>query len=59
MTFADNLQQLPAITHLAALHLLDATGTVVATIENKPGKSGARTQRTWKSMTISPGLRVT
>ena len=41
MTFADNLQQLPAITHLAALHLLDATGTVVATIENKPGKSGA------------------
>ena len=39
MTFADNLQQLPAITHLAALHLLDATGTVVATIENKPGKS--------------------
>ncbi|KAF1018722.1 MAG: hypothetical protein GAK30_03524 [Paracidovorax wautersii] len=41
MTFADNLRQLPSIAHLAALHLRDATGHVVATIENKPGKAGS------------------
>ena len=41
MTFADNLKQLPAVTHLAALQLLNAAGDVVATLENKPGQSGA------------------
>ena len=41
MAFADNLKQLPAVSHLAALQLLDATGGVVATLENKPGQSGA------------------
>jgi hypothetical protein len=41
MAFADKLKQLPAVGHLAALQLLDATGKVVATIENKPGQSGA------------------
>ena len=41
MAFVDNLKQLPAVGHLAALQLLDATGCVVATIENKPGQSGA------------------
>lgn len=41
MAFADNLKQLPAVNHLAALQLLDATGHVVATLENKPGQSGA------------------
>ncbi len=40
-TFADNLRQLPAITHLAALQLIDAAGHVTATIENKPGKAGS------------------
>ena len=34
MPFADNLKQLPPITHLAELQLLDAFGVVVATIEN-------------------------
>ena len=34
MAFADNLRQLPAITHIAALHLLDDSGAVVATIPN-------------------------
>ena len=43
MTFAENLQQLPPITHIAALQLVNATGEVVATIENKPGKSGSVT----------------
>lgn len=41
MAFADNLQKLSPITHLAVLQLLDATGTVVACIENKPGKAGS------------------
>jgi hypothetical protein len=41
VTFADNLSQLPAVDHLVALQLLDASGQVVATIENKPGKAGS------------------
>lgn len=41
MTFADNLKQLPPVNHLAALQLRDAAGVVVATIENKPGKTGS------------------
>ena len=41
MPFADNLKQLPAITHLTELQLLDAFGAVAATIENKPGKAGS------------------
>ena len=41
MAFADNLAQLPPVTHLAELQLLDAAGNVVATIENKPGKAGS------------------
>jgi len=40
-TFADTLRQLPSVTHLAALQLLDASGQVVVTLENKPGQSGA------------------
>ncbi|HEX4892102.1 MAG TPA: DUF2322 family protein [Hyphomicrobiaceae bacterium] len=42
MAFADTLKTLPGIAHLAALQLIDeATGKVVDTIENKPGKSGS------------------
>ncbi|HRK40345.1 MAG TPA: DUF2322 family protein [Burkholderiaceae bacterium] len=41
MNFADNLKRLPPVTHLAALHLLNSEGNVVATIENKPGKAGS------------------
>ena len=41
MAFADNLKQLPPVSHLAALRLLDAAGQVVATIENKPGQAGS------------------
>ena len=43
MAFADNLKQLPSISHLAELQLLDAAGKVVASIENKPGKAGSLT----------------
>lgn len=41
MAFADNLKQLPRISHLAAIQLLDGDSTVVATIENKPGQAGS------------------
>lgn len=41
MAFADNLKQLPAIDHLAALELIDGAGNVTAVIENKPGKAGS------------------
>ncbi len=41
MVFADNLKQLPPVTHLAALQLLDASGALVASIENQPGKAGS------------------
>lgn len=41
MAFADNLRQLPKISHLAALHLLTPDDTIAATIENKPGQAGS------------------
>ena len=40
-TFADNLRQLPPVTHLRELQLLSGSGEVLATIENKPGKAGS------------------
>jgi hypothetical protein len=41
MGFAENLKQLPKVSHLAALQLLDANGEVLASIENKPGQAGS------------------
>lgn len=41
MAFADNLRQLPPVTHLAALELLDDAGQVIAQIPNQPGKAGS------------------
>ncbi|MBW7860256.1 MAG: DUF2322 family protein [Rhodocyclaceae bacterium] len=41
MAFADNLRQLPGVSHLAALALIDENGAAVATIENKPGQAGS------------------
>lgn len=41
MAFADNLKQLPRISHLAAIKLLDGDGTVAATIENKSGQASS------------------
>lgn len=43
MAFADNLKQLPGISHLAALQLLDAEGELVGQVENKPGQVGSLT----------------
>ena len=41
MGFAENLKALPGVSHLAAIQLLDREGTIVATIENKPGQTGS------------------
>ncbi|MCX7168213.1 MAG: DUF2322 family protein [Rhodocyclales bacterium] len=41
MTFADNLKQLPRISHLKAVQLIDSDDAVAATIENKPGQAGS------------------
>lgn len=43
MAFADNLKQLPGVSHLAALQLFNATGEQVASIEHKPGQVGSLT----------------
>ena len=43
MAFADNLKQLPGVSHLAALQLLDAEGEQLASIEHKPGQIGSLT----------------
>ncbi|HRP98393.1 MAG TPA: DUF2322 family protein [Rhodocyclaceae bacterium] len=41
MAFADNLKQLPKVSHLVALNLIGADDAVVATIENRPGQAGS------------------
>lgn len=41
MAFADNLKQLPRVSHLAAIQLLNRDGNVAATIENKAGQTGS------------------
>lgn len=41
MAFAQTLKQLPKVSHLAALQLIDEGGEVVATVENKPGQAGS------------------
>lgn len=39
--FADNLKQLPKVSHLEALRLLDGDGVELALIENKAGQIGS------------------
>jgi len=41
MAFSDNLKQLPGVSHLAALRLIDANARLAGTIENKPGQAGS------------------
>lgn len=41
MAFADNLQTLPTVEHLAAIELVNAQGDLVTRIENKPGQAGS------------------
>ena len=57
MNFADRLQQLPSASHLAALHLLDADGKAIATIENKPGQAGS--VAVYAALTALYGGRIT
>lgn len=40
-SFRDNLQNLPSIDGIAKIDLVDPDGTVVASIENQPGKQGS------------------
>lgn len=40
-SFKDNLQLLPSIEGLVRIELKGPTGSVVATIENQPGKQGS------------------
>ncbi len=41
MAFAENLKQLPKVSHLAAIKLIDADEKEVAQIENKAGQAGS------------------
>lgn len=41
MAFADNLQSLPAIDHIAELQLINADGQLAASIPNASGKAGS------------------
>lgn len=41
MSFAETLKQLPGVSHLQAIQLMDGDGVVQATIENKPGQAGS------------------
>lgn len=40
-SFKDNLQQLPPVEGIHRIDLIGPTGTVVAAIENQPGKQGS------------------
>lgn len=40
-SFKDNLGKLPSIDGLERIDLVDAAGTVIACIENQPGKQGS------------------
>lgn len=41
MNFSETLKTLPGIQHLSGLQLLDQTGAVVATLDNRPGQAGS------------------
>jgi len=41
VSFAENLKQLPPVSHLEGIDLLDDAGEVVAAIDNKPGQAGS------------------
>jgi hypothetical protein len=40
-SFKENLHLLPSIEGLARIDLIDPAGTIVAPIENQPGKQGS------------------
>lgn len=50
--FSDNLAQLPSMETVAAIELIDQTGTSVAKIENKPGQAGSLRVYGWLADTL-------
>jgi hypothetical protein len=50
--FSDNLALLPATDAVAAIELLDQSGTPVATLENKPGQAGSLRVYSWLADTF-------
>ena len=40
-SFKDNLQLLPSVDDIAHIDIIDTTGAILDTIENKPGKQGS------------------
>ena len=50
--FSDNLSLIPAADALAAIELIDQSGTTVATIENKPGQAGSLRVYAWLAETL-------
>ncbi|MBA5639500.1 DUF2322 family protein [Duganella sp. LX20W] len=64
--FSDNLAQLPVMDTVAAIELVDQSGSPIATIENKPGQAGSLRVYGWlaeKFSAITPeaaelGLKI-
>jgi hypothetical protein len=50
--FSDNLALLPAMEAVAAIELIDQSGTTVAKIENKPGQAGSLRVYSWLADTF-------
>lgn len=50
--FSDNLALLPALDTVAAIELVDQSGTSVAKIENKPGQAGSLRVYGWLAETL-------
>ncbi|WP_229260346.1 DUF2322 family protein [Duganella alba] len=50
--FSDNLSLLPAMDAVAAIELVDQSGTPVAKIENKPGQAGSLRVYGWLADTL-------
>ncbi|MTV39582.1 DUF2322 family protein [Duganella radicis] len=50
--FSDNLAQLPVMDAVAAIELVDQSGTPVAKIENKPGQAGSLRVYHWLAATL-------
>lgn len=50
--FSDNLALLPSMDTVAAIELVDQSGTPVAKIENKPGQAGSLRVYYWLADTL-------
>lgn len=50
--FSDNLSLIPLSDTVAAIELVDQSGTPVAKIENKPGQAGSLRVYSWLAKTL-------